>query len=348
FIVPLFKFEYLVIYYMKRLLILLALTSFIASCQQKDFKVDISNINVDIEISRFEMDLFEIEMDSMAIGIDMLKKKYGSFFDLYAQQVLRIGHPNSSMFSDNIKSFITDYNIYKSYEEVQVVYNSLNEIEHKLSTAFSYYKYYFPEKQVPAIYTIMTGFNQSIVIDEGIIAVSLEKYLGKNCEFYDWLMVSNYLRINMHPGMIVSDCMKAWALTEYEFNDSVNNLINNMIYNGKTHYFQRCMLPNEQDSIIFGFTGKQIEWCKRNEENMWMYLIDNKLLYNNDFLMIRKFTEPSPFTKNFSNQSPGRAANWLGYKIVERYMNKNREVSLKELMELNEYQVILQKAKYRP
>ena len=319
-----------------------------ASCQQKNQKIDISNIRIEIEIKRFEQELFEVDLDKITDEITKIKEEYGDFFELYTQQILRIGNSNSPMFNENFKKFITDYNIYKSYEKVENVFQNVDNLEEELSQAFSYYKYYFPDKTIPNIYTVITGYNQSIIIDENIIAISLEKYLGKNCEFYDWLMVSNYLRLNMQPNMIVPDCMKAWAITEYEFNDSINDLINNIIYNGKIHYFQHCMLPDIPDSLIFGFTNKQIEWCKANEENMWKYLIENKLLYNNDFLTIRKFTEPAPFTNSFSSNSPGRAANWLGYRIIERYMNKNSDVSIKELMELDDYQEILQNAKYRP
>jgi len=333
---------------MKKILILFTLISFAASCQHKSQKVIINDNLIEIEIKRFEQDLFEIELDNITEGVDWLNKKYGSFFELYTQQVLRIGSPKSAMFIDNLKKFITDYNIYKTYEEVKNVFPDVKNLEKELSNAFTYYNYYFPKKIIPNFFTVITGYNQSVIIGEDIIAISLEKYLGKNCEFYDWLMVSNYLRLNMHPGMIVSDCMKAWAITEYEYNDSVNNLINSMLYHGKIHYFQHCMLPDTPDSLIFGFTGKQMEWCKANEENMWKYLIENELIYNNEFLTIRKFTEPAPFTKDFFNNSPGRAANWLGYKIIERYMYKNSKVSLKKLMELDNYQEILQKAKYRP
>ncbi len=333
---------------MKRSLIIFALFSIIVSCQSNNYNVDISDINVNVKIKRFEKDLFELNLDSINTGILALQMKYGNFFELYSRQVLRIGTPNTPMFSENLKLFLTDYTIYKSYLEVIKIFPDLIDIKKSFTKAFSYYKYYFPDKFVPSIYTIITGFNHSIVVDENVLAIGLDKYLGRECEFYDRLMISNYLRINMHKDMIISDCMKAWALTEYEFNNSVDNLVNNMLYQGKIHYFQRMMLPEAPDTIIFGFTKKQMDWCISNEENIWKYLVENKLLYNNDFLTIKKFIEPSPFTKDFSASSPGRAVNWIGFRIVERYMNKNREVELENLMETNDYQEILQKAKYRP
>ena len=152
----------------------------------------------------------------------------------------------------------------------------------------------------------------------------------------------------MHQGMIASDCMKAWALTEFPFNDSINNLISNIIYNGKVHYFQRLILPEVHDSIIMGYTKEQVKWCEENEKRIWEYLVAGKLFFETDLLTINKFTKESPFTKNFGKESPGRAVNWLGWQIIKSYMKKNPDITLQQLMKNNNYQDIFMKAKYRP
>jgi uncharacterized protein YjaZ len=81
---------------------------------------------------------------------------------------------------------------------------------------------------------------------------------------------------------------------------------------------------------------------------MWVYLIENDLLFSSDNFVIRKLTGEAPFTSYFTNESPGRAAIWIGYKIVESYMTKNRDISLDEMMKNTDVQAILDKAKYNP
>jgi hypothetical protein len=56
----------------------------------------------------------------------------------------------------------------------------------------------------------------------------------------------------------------------------------------------------------------------------------------------------APFTSYFANESPGRAAGWLGFRIVESYMARNRDKSLGLLMNEVDIQEILEKAKYNP
>jgi hypothetical protein len=121
-----------------------------------------------------------------------------------------------------------------------------------------------------------------------------------------------------------------------------------MLYNGKIIYFTKALLPEESDSLIIGFSKYQMEWCKANEEKMWTYLVENKKLFSTDLLTISKFVNPAPFTKDFTNQSPGRAAVWIGYQIINRYMAKNSEVTLQQLMLDKNYKEILRKSKYRP
>ena len=121
-----------------------------------------------------------------------------------------------------------------------------------------------------------------------------------------------------------------------------------MLYKGKLLYFTKSMLPDEPDTLITGFTAEELEWCINNEENLWNYLIDKKLLYSTDYMTINKMVNPAPFTSGFSRKSPGRAVNWLGWKIIEAYMDKNSRATLPLLMQNNQYQQILTQSKYHP
>jgi hypothetical protein len=55
-----------------------------------------------------------------------------------------------------------------------------------------------------------------------------------------------------------------------------------------------------------------------------------------------------PFTTLFANNSAPRAGAFLGWKIVNRFMEKNPDVSIQELMKNNDYQGILNAASYKP
>jgi hypothetical protein len=245
--------------------------------------------------------------------------------------------------------FKTDTVVLKAYNAVNKQYPDLKELTDKLTVAFKYYRYYFPDRYIPKIYTYISGFNQSFILTDSVLAIGLDKYLGTDYEFYGNLRFHKYLSQNMYPEKIVSDYIETWIENEWELNTRKNNdLISKMLFEGKIFYAANMILPDETDSQIFGFTADQIRWCKNNEKTMWITLIENKLLFSTDHFMIKKLTEAAPYTSEFTSESPGKACNWIGYNIIAKYMKNNPQISLRELMDNDDYHKIFEQAKYKP
>ncbi|NJO90350.1 MAG: hypothetical protein HC831_16445 [Chloroflexia bacterium] len=172
--------------------------------------------------------------------------------------------------------------------------------------------------------------------------------MGVDCELYSRLGFDAYKIKRMHPDMLVADCMTALAISEFEYNDSIDNMLSQIVHNGKIQYFLDAVLPFTPDTIKFGYTKDQFGWAEHNEDKMWGYLIENNLLFSTDVLTIRKMVGEGPFTTLFANNSAPRAGAFLGWKIVQNYMENNPDITLPELMGNTDYQGILNKAKYKP
>ncbi len=322
---------------------------FIFACQEKNpFKIDVSNISVNVDIQRFDKDLFHISTDSIERNIPFLQKKYGTFFDIFNYQIIKIGGTNEREYASRMREFRYYCHTYKIQEEVDKNFPNLDEVKSQLISAFQHYKYYFPEKNIPKIYTMISAFNQSVVILDSAVAISLDKYLGQNCQFYKDLAYENYRRMRMHKGKIACDVLQAIAETEFSFNDSTNNLLNTMIHKGKIMYFLHSMFPETADTILWDYSEKQYRWCEKYEGNIWKYLVEKKVLFINNTFEIRKYTEEAPFTAAFANVSAPRAGVWVGFKIVKAFMKQNSKISLKNLMMEQDYQKILNFSRYKP
>jgi hypothetical protein len=339
---------------MRKIIFLLFIVGAILNgCKRNRLEVNVSGIHLKIEIKRFEQDLFNIDLVNISDEIRGLEEKYGIFFSLF-NRVLDIGQSNLPDYPEYLKAFITDPINNQVYDKIMEVYPDVNEIKEKLTIAFKHYKYYFPGKPVPDVYTYVSGFNSCLIIDSTILGIGLDLYLGSDCVFYQRMDLANYTRLKMNKNKIVSDCMYAWASTEWEFegngpaSGNRNNVLNNMIYQGKLLYFVKAMIPDEKNEIIMGFSPDELRWCKMNEQEIWVYLIEHKLLFSTDYMVINKLIKDGPFTSYFTRESPARAAVWTGLQIVEEYMNNNPEVTLNDLMVNTEYQKILSLSKYNP
>jgi hypothetical protein len=304
-------------------------------------KPDISNIDLKVEIQRLDQDIFEAPVDE-------LPGKYGLFFEYYTHDILGIGEYHDSAFLHNLQLFKTAPIVQRAQKDVKAQYPDLNELNRKFTQAFKYYRYYFPDRYIPRIFSYISGYNQSLILSDSVIGIGLDKYLGANYKLYNELSFAKYLSKNMDRKKILSDCISTWTGNEWTLDLKANNdLISKMLHEGKILYATKMILPDEADSLIFGFSSKQLSWCKNNEKNMWVHLIEHKLLFSTDHFKIIKLTEDAPNTSEFTAESPGKACNWLGYKIIAQYM-KNNPQTLSELMNNNDYRKILDKSKYKP
>jgi hypothetical protein len=331
-------------------LVILLVLVFSISCKSNHYDVDISDIEANVRIKRLEKDLFTINPGEIPDALPELKVKYGDFLQLFSY-VINTGDVNDSSFIDFLVRFCTDKLNNEVYNVAVKSFPDMSDTEDKLGKAFRYYKYYFPGKTIPGVFTCISGFNNSIITGDSALGIGIDRYLGADCAYYPRLGIYKYLSDRMTPSNIVPDCIYAWGASEWDYTVigyEADNVLTWMIHEGKLKYYQRCMLPDVPDDILFGFTPGQAKFCNNNEDQMWQYLLEHDLLFVTDQLVIKKLTGEAPFTTYFTDESPGRAAVWIGFRIVESYMMKNPDVTLESLMKETNIQSVLEKARYSP
>ena len=82
---------------------------------------------------------------------------------------------------------------------------------------------------------------------------------------------------------------------------------------------------------------------------IWSFFIENEFLFSTRNDLKSRFISFAPFSKfnlDIDKNSPGSIGKWLGYKIVNSYMKKNK-VSIKDLL-VEDYYHIYTNSKYKP
>lgn len=332
---------------MKNVVWTLILLATLASCNRNPHKVNVSNVSATVTIRHLDMDLLKLNQEQLQNEVPKLKSSYGEFFDIFTYRMIGIGGTETPDFAQSLNSFVNDTLVRRL---TQLVPQKVDTVALRAATedAFKHYKYYFPAKQIPTIYTCISGFNQSVVVSQNLIGVSLDKYLGADCKYYQELGLPAYKRRNMHQQKIVADMMYAWADAEWPKSDRENTLLSNMIHQGKLQYFLDAVLPEMHDTLKFGITARQLDFCAKNEAKMWTYMAENKMLFTTDRMSIKRFIDDAPYTASFSEESPGRTGVWLGGQIVRSYMKAHPDVKLPDLMNNSNYQEILNQSEYQP
>lgn len=319
------------------------------SCKNDPVKeIKIAAIPYEVKINRLDRDLFEKNPDSLLYEISGLRKKYGSFFDAYCRDIINMRAVNDTALALGLKNFVTNDDIREIYSETQKQYPELKFLEKELTAAFKRYKFHFPDSQPPAVVANFSGFNYAVYTHDTVLAIGLDFFLGENCIFYEMLAWPKYVVRNMNRQSIAATAIKGWALNLFENKAENKTLLDNMIFNGKILYLMDMLLPDMHDSLLTAYKNEQLEWCRKNEANIWTHFVESKLLYSTDHRAINKYMGEGPFTTGLPRESPARIGEFTGWMIVKKYMSEHPETTLPQLFAEKDSQKILAGSKYKP
>ena len=319
-----------------------------SSCTKRNrFEIDTTKNRINVSIHRFDKDLLSLDTTKMKPGIKSLYKNYPEFLHFYTNEILDTAAIDTAAIQNLFYKYLTDTAFSKVNKKTLETFNDISDLEKQISTAFTYIHYYFPEVKLPDIYFYVSGFNRSIMMNNKFIAIGTDFYLGSDFSAYKGLTYE-YMVQNMRRECLATDLVSAALFRMFRMNSSENRLIDNMLFRGKVLYLMSVFMPDEKPEGIIGYSAEQMKWCKTNEKQIWASMIDQKHLFSTDMLLIRKYLNDAPFTAPISQESPGRLGTWIGVQIVESYMKKNTKITLRELMDENNYQKILENSGYKP
>lgn len=319
----------------------------LVSCSPSRRTADTNGIDLEVKIGRFDSALWTLDREHLPEALAELNANYGDITLVYLQRVVEFGLPNEPKTVETLQYFFADTAVASLYNAVQQRFTDMSDYESELTEAFRRAKYFFPKHQTPTLYTHLSGLNQSMVVGDGFVSASIDNYMGADFPLYERVGIYTYLRQVMRPERLVPDYVVAWLMSEFPFVPRTGELQEAMIYRGKILYTAATLLPNSPDSLLMGYTAEQWHWCQKHEHEMWLTLVGNKHLFSRDAMIHVKYLNDAPFTKPFTQESPGRAGAYVGWQIVEKFMAKNSDVSLVELM-ATDSEIVVRKSGYNP
>lgn len=248
-----------------------------------------------------------------------------------------------------LKELVTDTFMLKINQLACETFPDIQLVNKEIKDVYQHYKYYFPEKNIPKTFTEVMGIysNRPVSIGDEYITIGLDFYLGNKDLVYDKMGFRRYKSRRMQPFSLTRDLAQEFYYHTYGNRKNQKSVLAEMIERGKEYYFIEAMNPSLPDSVILGYSLQQMEWAEVNEGAVWAAVVGNNMLFTNVLDNKRMLFNDGPFTASFGNNSPARLGDFLGLKIVRSFMSNNDE-TLVELMQMTDYQDILQKSKYKP
>jgi len=227
--------------------------------------------------------------------------------------------------------------------------------DQEVGIPLSNYHHQFPERNIPAIYLLITDFNYGIFIFQDVegrdaIGIGVEMFTG-NTDLYDHLALNNpnfsaYLNRTFNVDHLASKIIQA-LMNDLVPEPTSTRLLDHIVSEGKKLYFSRLLMPGIPDTILHEYTPAQWKWVTENEREIWRFLLTDKLLYQSRGKEIVNLVQASPHSQGMPPEAPGRAVNYIGLKIIESLAQKEN-LPAKEILNIQNAEDILRRSRYKP
>ena len=295
----------------------------------------------ELVIKKYNEALFSIDTSDFAEGLKAIKDDYLVFLG---------GDLDNEDAVSYLKAFALDTFCIRLNKLVEDKFSDDTELTKEIKSVYQRLNYYYPGIVIPETYFYVSGVDYEIpavMIQPDGVLISLDYYLGNDDRLYDYIGMPRFRSVRCQPSYITRDLAQAFYDNLFAGRAVQKDVLSDMIRTGKQLYFIEAMNPALPDSVLLGYSSKQIQWAKQYEADIWASIVGNDILYANDMMVFRNFFGDGPFTQQFSREAPSRLGEFIGLQIIRSYMTHN-DVSLQDLLRNNDVQQIFQNSQYKP
>lgn len=333
---------------MKKPVLALLLVVLLLSCRQGKQLPDVSGVAVTLTTQRFEKDFFATDTLQLNASMDRLVQKYPGFAQDFLFNILGTTPDQAPR---DVPAFLRSYQ--SVYANTDALFGDLQQISNQVKQGFRYVHYYFPNYKLPGKLISFIGPIDSYgcILTQDAVAVGLQLFLGKDHPIYareqGQAMYPSFISRRFDKAYIPVNVLRNIIDDMYPPQNPGKPLVEQMVEAGKKLYLLDQFLPELSDTLKTGYTKAQLEACYKNERNIWSMFMVNELLYKSDPQVTRDYMVDGPMTQLLGEGSPGNIGQFTGWQIVKKWMEKNKQASLKDLMEKDPAR-LFEESKYKP
>ena len=329
-----------------RTIILIALLTILASCQNKEAaykaKLDIKTEPYNLEFDRYEDVLFNLDTADFQAELLKIQDRYRVFLggDL--------SNPNAVQY---LKDFAIDPYSIGLYHKVKTAFPDLKQVEPMVEEVLAHFHHYYPDIELPKkAFTCITGIHPDeppVQIIDNQLVISLDWYLDGD-EVYDQIGMPRYISLRTNKETLAKNVAEQLYMHYlYEWRKQ-GQVVGEMVFYGRRNFFVEAMCPAMPDSVLLGYSSDQWQWAVDNEGQVWADIVGNKRLYDAGLDAYMMFFGDGPFTQAYSNDAPSRLGEFFGLNIVRAYVSNHDDFDLKQFLERKDLQNIFQDSGYKP
>lgn len=324
--------------FLQSILYTMLFTTLMSSCESEP-EVDLNQIPIDTKVKRFERAFYNLDTGNFISELNSIKGEYGPFFSSGAENIFwrnqRVNEQNTKLYALCEQEF-ADFEAY----------------EQRLNNLIKRYYYYFGASDTIAAYTFVSSldFNFPVVFSSPYLFIGLDLYLGERAANY-YQTLPLYLQYHRQSAFLLRDVAFAMAQSKVPPPEEPLSLLDAMLYYGKLLKVSERLLGEVDEATLLVYPPDKYKFSQEHEKDMWVYFIENQLLFKTDQDLQRRFIEVAPFSKfrtKTDPETPGRIGRWFGYRIIDAYLEEYPNLDLKALINEKDARKILKLSAYKP
>ena len=197
--------------------ILLVVLMTCVSCQFKLSSDDTNDNSLLIEIERYDRLEYRYLTTGDFSALQQMNTEFPIETRTLIEDVVKIGEITDPDINTKFLKFYQDTTLQTVISAVESQYANTEDLDYQFNTAFKRLKKMLPEVVIPRVYAQISALDQSVVVGNGTIGISLDKYLGANYPLYA-KFYSPTQRKQMSREYILPDCMTFYLMSVYPLN----------------------------------------------------------------------------------------------------------------------------------
>lgn len=183
-----------------------------------DMRFKPSGDDADIQVQRFD----RLESRYLTTGdfsaLQTMNTDYPIQTRTLIEKMLQLGEVDAPGISNKFLMFFQDSVLQQLINDVEAEYANMDDINEELNKSFDNIVKWLPTVKRPAIYSQIGALDQSIIVGQTAIGISLDKYMGSNYALYHKYYTPQQ-RETMQRKFIVPDCVSFYLLSIYQPKD---------------------------------------------------------------------------------------------------------------------------------
>jgi len=314
----------------------------LSACSQNPLLVDISNSAVKVEFVKVDsMYGASKSLEDFKRNHDSLKSILG---ELYMYEVsMNLKQSDTTTFPKGLQAFYSSKYVRSIENEKKSIQEKVKIQKQAVQDAFKYFNVHFPSAPVPNRIAFMNKMFSNVHSSDDCITVGLENYLGPENEVIKGIpsdQLYQWQKQAMNVSFLSRDILLSW-IQAHLFEEMDESLAKHIVQAGKVLYILKATFPESSDAFILRYTDEDWKWAINNELPFWNYIVKEELLFENNPRDKANLLNEGPYTIGLPEKGPDRLGQFLGFQMVNQFMEQNKELPLQELLTVD-YNKILQ------